>query len=221
MCRNWKTLSLLALMALAATAAQAVKVDVCHFPPGNIDNWHTISVSENALNAHFNHGDLEGSCYENCETICDDGDACTQDVEPDAAVCICKAEPTPVNCDDGNPCTADSCSSEVGACVYDTTILDGTACDDGDPDTSGDVCTDGVCAGTGAFSCEGQINGTLCDDGDPTTVNSTCQSNVCVDSGLCVHGVPFYLTPEFYICDCHPDWTGGNYCELPTGAGTE
>lgn len=37
--------------------------------------------------------------------------------------------------------------------MYDTqshlmTTMNGTACDDGDPGTTNDVCTDGVCAGT-------------------------------------------------------------------------
>ena len=151
--RTPRVLLFLALLAFAATAAQAAKVEICHFPPGNPDNWHTISVSENALAAHLDHGDLEGSCFANCGAICDDGDSCTQDVEPDAEVCLCRAVPEPVDCDDSNPCTADSCSSEAGACVYDTALLNGTSCDDGDPETADDVCTDGVCAGSSPISC--------------------------------------------------------------------
>jgi len=42
---------LLALASLPAFAGN--KVDVCHRPPGNPDNFHTISVSENALQAHL------------------------------------------------------------------------------------------------------------------------------------------------------------------------
>ena len=38
------------------------KVVVCHVPPGNPDNAHTIVVSENALPAHLGHGDTEGPC---------------------------------------------------------------------------------------------------------------------------------------------------------------
>ena len=110
------TIVLTLLLALASLPAFAGnKVDVCHLPPGNPDNWHTISVSENALNAHLGHGDLEGSCAENCETLCDDDDACTQDIESDFELCICKAEPRPaVDCDDSNPCTLDACTSEFG-----------------------------------------------------------------------------------------------------------
>jgi hypothetical protein len=35
---------------------------VCHVPPGNPDNAHTISVSAKALPAHLAHGDQEGEC---------------------------------------------------------------------------------------------------------------------------------------------------------------
>jgi hypothetical protein len=38
------------------------KVDVCHIPPGNPDNAHTITISENALGAHLDHGDSVGAC---------------------------------------------------------------------------------------------------------------------------------------------------------------
>jgi hypothetical protein len=38
------------------------KVDVCHIPPGNPDNAHTITVGEPAVQAHLNHGDFLGPC---------------------------------------------------------------------------------------------------------------------------------------------------------------
>jgi len=38
------------------------KVTLCHIPPGNIGNAHTISVSPNALRAHSAHGDSIGAC---------------------------------------------------------------------------------------------------------------------------------------------------------------
>ncbi len=154
------TIVLTLLLALASLPAFAgTKVDVCHIPAGNPDNFHTISVSENALAAHLGHGDLEGTCAASCESLCDDGDACTQDVESDLAQCTCNAEPRPaVDCDDSNLCTVDGCNSEFG-CTYDPDPQDGVTCDDGDPNTSDDVCTGGVCAGgevsgcTGCFDC--------------------------------------------------------------------
>ncbi len=157
---------LIAVLALfGAAAAQAGKQPICHFPPGNEANFHTIWVSDSAVAKHVEkHLDLEGTCLENCEIICDDEDFCTQDVESDPDQCICLAEPRPeVNCDDSNPCTADSCSSAVGACVYDTAILNGEPCDDGDPDTDDDVCTDGVCAGTSGPDCPCLVDTTFRD----------------------------------------------------------
>ncbi len=38
------------------------KVEICHVPPGNPGNAHTLSVSENAVQAHLAHGDTLGPC---------------------------------------------------------------------------------------------------------------------------------------------------------------
>jgi hypothetical protein len=40
------------------------KVLVCHVPPGNPENPHTIEVGESAVPAHLAHGDTEGECPE-------------------------------------------------------------------------------------------------------------------------------------------------------------
>jgi len=40
------------------------KVTICHLPPGNPENAHTISVDESALPAHLAHGDSMGACEE-------------------------------------------------------------------------------------------------------------------------------------------------------------
>jgi HYR domain/Putative Ig domain len=37
-------------------------VTICHIPPGNPSNAHTITVSQNAVQAHLNHGDILGPC---------------------------------------------------------------------------------------------------------------------------------------------------------------
>jgi len=42
--------------------AEGAKVDVCHIPPGNPENAHTITISENAVSAHLDHGDHVGAC---------------------------------------------------------------------------------------------------------------------------------------------------------------
>lgn len=61
--------------------AQEAKVDVCHIPPGNPENAHTITISENALAAHLEHGDNIGPC----------GTAPTTDVReyPSPSACTC------------------------------------------------------------------------------------------------------------------------------------
>lgn len=55
-----------AFLSISASPAVAVsnanKVVICHIPPGNPENAHTIVVSENALPAHLAHGDTEGPC---------------------------------------------------------------------------------------------------------------------------------------------------------------
>lgn len=48
--------------ALPVFAGPAPKVDICHVPPGNPANAHTITVSENAIPAHLAHGDDRGAC---------------------------------------------------------------------------------------------------------------------------------------------------------------
>lgn len=38
------------------------KATICHVPPGNPANQHTLSVGESAVSAHLKHGDYEGEC---------------------------------------------------------------------------------------------------------------------------------------------------------------
>lgn len=69
---------LIALFALTASTAWAgAKVQVCHIPPGNPDNFHTLTVSQNAVQAHLGHGDLVGACASNCEALCSEDNSCT------------------------------------------------------------------------------------------------------------------------------------------------
>jgi|GEM_PF-3552764 hypothetical protein len=44
------------------------KVAICHIPPGNPGNAHTIVVGAAATNAHLAHGDLLGPCPPPCNT---------------------------------------------------------------------------------------------------------------------------------------------------------
>jgi hypothetical protein len=66
---NRKVVVAVLVLAMAAFGAVASlnaesegKVDICHIPPGNPANAHTINVSVNAIPAHLAHGDFLGSC---------------------------------------------------------------------------------------------------------------------------------------------------------------
>jgi len=57
--------SLLFLMLFGATigsASAGSKATICHIPPGNPSNAHTIVIGESAVPAHLAHGDSLGEC---------------------------------------------------------------------------------------------------------------------------------------------------------------
>jgi hypothetical protein len=62
----------------SVVAAGNGKVDICHIPPGNPSNAHTITVSKSAVPAHLAHGDKLGDCLSvttglgNTFSVCDD-----------------------------------------------------------------------------------------------------------------------------------------------------
>ncbi|MFV9646532.1 MAG: hypothetical protein ACNYWU_11980 [Desulfobacterales bacterium] len=206
-----RSLLVILLIAVFSATAFAAKITVCHVPPGNPSNFHDITISENALQAHLDHGDFVGSCLENCAALCDDGDACTQDYVTENGECVCLEQHPPVDCDDSNPCTADSCDS-VDGCEYDLITMNGTACDDGDPETTNDVCTDGVCAGTSGpqtgCPCMDQIDqipefADFVYNIDP---NMTC--SYCDPPGFLKVQSPGAIPPEVYL-----SWTfWGSQC---------
>jgi hypothetical protein len=46
----------------ACDPADTQKTTVCHIPPGNPANAHTICVGNAAVPAHLDHGDFVGTC---------------------------------------------------------------------------------------------------------------------------------------------------------------
>ena len=46
----------------ACDPADTKKTTVCHIPPGNPANAHTICVGNAAVPAHLDHGDFLGTC---------------------------------------------------------------------------------------------------------------------------------------------------------------
>jgi hypothetical protein len=155
--RKWITVLIPAVLLFGITsfaspaAAGSAKVDVCHFPPGNPDNFHTITISEKAFSAHLAHGDLGGACNALCATICDDENACTIDDTADCEEVGCPTSSTPVDCNDANGCTADSCEP-VGGCVNTASV--GESCDDAQICSGPDTCNaEGACQGAAIDDC--------------------------------------------------------------------
>lgn len=183
--------SLIALIALSVLSASMAwgdaKVQVCHVPPGNPANFHTITISENALQAHLGHGDLPGACFAHCDTLCSDGNPCTIDACDANEHCL-NTHP-PVNCDDSNPCTIDSCSPATGCMNVPKTCSDGNSCtvDSCDPMNGSCVALPKVCpAGQSCNPASGECAGS-----DPCAgvvcpgLRGGCAVNSCV-AGACV-----------------------------------
>jgi len=116
---------------LLGSAAMAETVNICHVPPGNAGNAHTISVSQSAVAAHLAHGDTLGACECRVDDDCTDGNLCDEDhcergkcqhvplscpAQPCVENPVCVPETgecagTPVDCGDG------VCDPSAGGCV--------------------------------------------------------------------------------------------------------
>jgi uncharacterized repeat protein (TIGR01451 family) len=120
-----------------------------------------------------------GSCQSGGPLVCNDGNDCTDDSCNPASGCVYTDNSNA--CDDGNACTVgDSCGGgtcnggapvvctasdqchDAGVCnpgsgtCSNPAKADGTTCDDGNPNTSGDNCQAGVC--TGGSTCPASPN---------------------------------------------------------------
>ena len=95
----------------AETRGAADKVVVCHAPPGNPDNEHTIVVGPSALQAHLNHGDEEGPCEGDMADGETNGDGEGEESDGDGSaekVLVCHVPP-------GNPDNARTIDVSVDA----------------------------------------------------------------------------------------------------------
>ncbi len=186
------TLTIVSLLVPTTATAESNKVQICHFPPGNMDGYHTISVGEAAADAHVsNHPfDFLGECCEGFDD-CDDGDPCTADV------ChgFCAYEPA--DCSDGNLCTVDSCDSSTG-CVNEPIFC---------PSDS-DNCTVDACEPT-TGQCVSEVRPCTsaddCDDGNLCTRANCDSSGLCGEqgSGFCSTGSVLcpLMTCQIQSCD--------------------
>lgn len=146
------------------------RVTICHIPPGNPDNAHTLMISSFALPAHLAHGDYTGQCinrddsdedgvedtYDNCPLV---ANADQTDSDGDGAGDVC------------DNCASDAGKTDAGICGCGTADTDsdsdGTAdCNDSCP-TDSNKTEAGVC-GCGAADADADGDGTAdCNDNCP------------------------------------------------------
>lgn len=119
------TLLMTVPMLLVASAAMAQKTSICHVPPGNPGNAHTISVAPNAVPAHLAHGDSMGACECRVDADCADDNLCN---EERCVLGKCQREELP--CAD-QPCVENSvCLPDTGECLGDPVeCAEGSLCD--------------------------------------------------------------------------------------------
>jgi hypothetical protein len=171
-----------------------------------------------------------GTCSVHAGTPCG-AQAC--DEATDACVdCLNNAQ-----CGDGSVCTNDVCAG--GACTHPP-VGNGTVCNDGLFCTATDVCTAGVCGGTGdpcvapqlcnenTNACVQCLTSADCNDGNGCTTDA-CVANVCVNTpnniacndGLFCNGAD---TCASGTCSVHvgsPCGGGTPQCSEPTDACVE
>jgi len=194
------------LLISSAAAAPAPKIQICHIPPGNPANWHTITISEKALKAHLKHGDLPGACGEHCESLCDDANACTVDACDASDSCVYE----PVDCTDGNICTADACNPATG-CEYVAQEGDVCPVDDDLPctqDTGQCVADDLTIA-----LCEPDMVPGCCMIDEECADEDLCTIQTCGLDNRCAHtGDITCATDACHVSACNP--TTGD-CSVP------
>src|SRR5438067_13053485 len=75
------------------TLFRSAGVPICHVPPGNMANAHFITVSENAVPAHLEHGDFFGPT---CACSATEGTPCGANQAPCCPGLKCVADITGV-----------------------------------------------------------------------------------------------------------------------------
>lgn len=127
-----------------------------------------------------------GKC-QGTSIICSDNIKCTVDSCDPTKGCV--FTPNHSICNDGNSCTFDYCDSKLDC--QNTKLDDGTPCDDGDPTTINEYCTNGVCGnGQPAPNYALRLNGT-----NAQAVTSGVNLSKCFDLGFTVEG--FVRPPNF------------------------
>jgi len=153
------------------------KVTICHIPPGNPDNAHTIEVGAAALGAHLAHGDTLGECGDEGEGEGEGGEGGSTG-----------SGSGPVCSVDGVPCDADiDCCSNLcggsGICVSQCTLgpeLGGSSCS-ADNDCCAGSCIEGSCYE--GWSCN--LPGAPCNPDSESAEFWCCFGLSCGADGAC------------------------------------
>ncbi len=160
-------------------------------------------------------------------SLCDDGDACTQSDSCQAGSCVGS---NPKTCTALDQChEAGTCDPKSGVCS-DPAKTDGSTCDDGNACTQSDSCQTGACVGANPKACAAldqchvagvcdpgtgicsdpvKDDGSACDDGNACTQTDACQA------GGCVGGNPIICAA---LDQCHVSGTcdpGTGLCSQP------
>ncbi len=190
----------------SASAAPKPKVQICHIVTTDPPEWQTILVGPSSLGSHLAHDDIGGACDGHCETLCDDGNACTVDdcnVTGDACV------HAPVDCTDGNLCTADSCDP-VDGCGYQAMV--GTVC----PVNDSLPCTQatGLCVADQASvaRCDPDVVPDCCELDEECADTDLCTIEACVNNECAGTGDIICSTDACHVSACNP--TTGD-CSVP------
>jgi MYXO-CTERM domain-containing protein len=164
-----------------------------------LDPCHDAGVCDHATGSCSSPAKANGSACDDADpnTV---NDACTAGACAGTDLCI------GVVCSALDPChDAGVCDHATGTCS-NPNKAEGTACDDGIPQTVNDVCHNGACGGmnlcvdvvcsaldqchvagncdaaTGMCSNPAKADGASCDDNDANTVNDVCTTGVCAGS---------------------------------------
>ena len=152
-------------------------------------------------------------------TACNDNNPCTENDDCQNGVCLGTSIPGCLVCDTDADCSSvrvgeceEAFCTQAGTCAV-RNKANGTACEDANPCTENDQCTNGVCAGTPIAGCvlcstaadcptppnqcqqavcssngtcgvENRQNGTACDDQNPCTENDQCTDGICAGTQI-------------------------------------
>lgn len=147
------------------------KVEICHIPPGNPGNAHTIEVGQSAVSAHLAHGDHIGDCDSS-----DDGDG----GDPGTQACGVDGS----SCSSATSCCSNLCGGSgicTSSCVYGLEPPAGqpaVACSE-QADCCSGTCISGYCWAGIACSLPGapcdNVAGVVCCFDRVCGANGTCQ----------------------------------------------